>query len=83
MTGIFFVMYHVPNALIALRGSAWPKDTQDRSYFVTKMCGAASDVACPDPRVPFPRGTSSIVIGPDGKTHGLLAPVAPALKSTP
>ena len=83
ITGIFFAFYHVPNALIALRGDAWPKDVQERSYFVTKMCGAASDVACPGPEIPFPRGDSSLVIGPDGKLHGGPAPVAPPLKTEP
>lgn len=83
ITMIFFVFYHVPNALIALRGSAWPQDVQKRSYFVTKLCGAASDVACPDPHVPFPRGKNSIVLGPDGRLHGPAAPVAPALRTTP
>jgi hypothetical protein len=66
ITGIFFVFYHVPNALIALRGDAWPRDVQQRTYFVTKLCGPASDVACPDPRLPFPRGEDSLRIGPDG-----------------
>jgi len=82
ITGIFFVFYHVPNAMIALRGDAWPDDVQERSYFVTEMCGAESDVACPDPRVPFPRGDRSIVIGPDGDVsvpNGVTVPVAPEL----
>jgi len=82
ITGIFFVFYHVPNALIALRGDAWPTDVQQRSYFVTKMCGPWSDVACPDPRVPFPRGDKSIVIGPDGKLvvpPGVTVPTAPSV----
>jgi hypothetical protein len=82
ITGIFFAFYHVPNALIALRGDAWPQDVQKRSYFVTQMCGAHSDVACPDPSLPFPRGEKSIKIGPDGKLvvpPGVTVPVAPPL----
>jgi hypothetical protein len=67
ITGIFFVFYHVPNALIALRGSAWPQDVVNRSYFVNGVCGPGTDVACPDPRDPFPRGKQSLRIGPDGK----------------
>ncbi|RNL66787.1 spirocyclase AveC family protein [Zhongshania marina] len=66
ITGIFFVFYHIPNAMIALRGDAWPADVQSRSYFVTELCGPRSDVACPDPRVPFPRGDASIRLGPNG-----------------
>lgn len=60
ITGIFFVFYHIPNAMIALRGDAWPDDVEERSYFVTKLCGPDSDVACPDPGVPFPRGDESL-----------------------
>jgi hypothetical protein len=66
VTAIFFVFYHIPNALIAQRGDAWPQDVQQRSYFTSGVCGAGTDVACPDPRVPFPRGDSSLRIAPDG-----------------
>jgi hypothetical protein len=82
ITGIFFAFYHIPNALIAVRGDAWPEDTQKRSYFVTEMCGAASDVACPGPRLPFPRGADSVRVGPDGTLvvpDGVTVPVAPRL----
>jgi hypothetical protein len=67
VTAIFFVFYHVPNALIALRGDAWPHDVQDRSYFVNGLCGPGTDVACPDPRNPFPRGEQSLRINPQGE----------------
>lgn len=86
ITGIFFVFYHIPNAMIALRGDAWPDDVQKRSYFVTKMCGAASDVACPDPRVPFPRGDQSAHLSPDGTfdvPNGVTVPIAPPLSAKP
>jgi hypothetical protein len=66
ITVIFFAFYHLPNALIALRGDAWPQDVQERSYFTSGVCGPGTDVACPDPRVPFPRGESSLRIAPDG-----------------
>lgn len=85
ITGIFFAFYHVPNALIALRGDAWPQDVQQRSYFVTKLCGPDSDVACPDPRVPFPRGPESVRVGPDGSLvvpPGVTVPQAPRLMTT-
>lgn len=84
ITGIFFAFYHLPNAVIALRGDAWPQDVQQRSYFVTKLCGPASDVACPDPRVPFPRGRDSLRIGPDGSLvvpEGVTVPQAPQLST--
>lgn len=86
ITGIFFVLYHLPNALIALRGDAWPDDVQERSYFVTEMCGDASDVACPDPRIPFPRDEDSIRIGPDGEVvvpDGVTVPEAPEFSTEP
>jgi len=82
ITGIFFVFYHVPNAMIALRGDGWSDDVQKRSYFVTEMCGAASDVACPNPTLPFPRGDQSVKVGPDGTLvvpPGVEVPVAPQL----
>lgn len=66
ITAIFFAFYHVPNAMLAERGAAWPQDVQKRSYFTTGVCGPGTDVACPDPRVPFPRGKSSWRIAPDG-----------------
>jgi hypothetical protein len=71
ITAIFFAFYHLPNALIALRGDAWPQDVQDRSYFVNGVCGKGTDVACPDPHDPFPRGNQSQRINPDGE---LVAP---------
>jgi len=86
ITGIFFVLYHIPNAMIALRGDAWPDDVQKRSYFVTKMCGAASDVACPDPRLPFPAGVDSARISPHGTLvvpKGVAVPHAPELSTAP
>jgi hypothetical protein len=67
ITATFFVFYHLPNMLIALRGDAWSHDVQKRSYFVTHLCGPFSDVACPDPRVPFPRGDRSLRLSPDGR----------------
>lgn len=66
ITAIFFAFYHIPNAMIAQRGSAWPQDVQKRSYFTSGVCGPGTDIACPDPRVPFPRGSSSLRIAPDG-----------------
>jgi hypothetical protein len=80
ITVIFFAFYHVPNALIALRGDAWPQDVQERSYFTSGVCGPGTDVACPDPRVPFSRGESSLRIAPDGTLvtpKGTTVPAAP------
>ena len=84
ITSIFFVLYHIPNALIAQRGDAWPRDVQERSYFINQYCGPGTDTACPDPRLPLPRGESSLRIGPDGKVivpDGVTVPLAPAVKT--
>lgn len=79
ITAIFFVFYHLPNALIAMRGDAWPDDSEKRSYFAT-FCGKDSDVQCPDPRLPLPRGKDSGRINPDGNLvfpPGVKPPVSP------
>ncbi|WP_019873922.1 spirocyclase AveC family protein [Sporichthya polymorpha] len=84
ITAIFFVFYHLPNALISQRGDAWPQDVQERSYFINGYCGAGTDVACPNPDLPIPRGESSLRVGPDGKLvvpDGTTIPVAPAVKT--
>jgi hypothetical protein len=76
----------VPNALIAERGSAWPQDVQKRSYFTSGVCGPGTDVACPDPRVPFPRGESSLRVAPDGSLvvpNGTTPPTASVQSTTP
>jgi Spirocyclase AveC-like len=66
-TFIYFIGYHIPNALIALEGSAWPKSVQERSYFTSGLCGPGTDTACPGRNIPFPRGDKSLRVGPDGK----------------
>ena len=85
ITGVFFAFYHIPNAMIALRGDSWSSDVQNRSYFVTELCGPWSNVACPDHRVPFPRGNDSLYLGPDGKLvvpEGVPVPKAPVVNGS-
>jgi hypothetical protein len=67
ITVIFFVGYHIPNMLFSLESGAWPKSVQQRSYFTTGLCGPATDTACPGPRIPIPRGDTSLRVGPDGR----------------
>jgi hypothetical protein len=66
VTGIFFVFYHIPNALISLEGDTWPRDVQERSYFTNEQCGQGTTVACPNDSVPFPRDENSLRVAPDG-----------------
>ena len=66
ITTIFFVAYHVPNNYFSLKGSPWPEDVQERSYFTTGLCGPGTDIACPGPDIPIPRGNTSLRVGPDG-----------------
>ncbi len=86
ITAIFFVMYHLPNALIAERGSAWPTDVEKRSYMTSGVCGVGTGIACPDPAIPFPRGDSSLRISPEGELivpEGTELPIAPPISTEP
>jgi hypothetical protein len=67
ITTIFFLGYHIPNMMFSLEGGAWPKSVQQRSYFTTGLCGPRTDNACPGPRIPIPRGDTSLRVGPDGR----------------
>ena len=67
VTTIFFVAYHLPNSIFSLEGSAWPPSIQERSYFSGSLCGPGTDIACPAPDVPVPRGDGSLHVSPDGK----------------
>jgi hypothetical protein len=67
ITTIFFVGYHLPNALFAIEGGAWPKSVQQRSYFTSGLCGPSTSFACPGPALPVARGENSLHVAPDGK----------------
>jgi hypothetical protein len=67
ITVIFFLGYHIPNMMISLEGGAWPKSVQQRSYFTSGLCGPGTDNACPGPRIPIPRGDTSLRVAPDGR----------------
>jgi hypothetical protein len=79
-------MFAAPGQLMLASGDAWPQDVQQRSYLPSGGCGPGTDVACPDPRVPFPRGTSSLHIAPDGTLvtpQGTNPITAPTQSTTP
>jgi hypothetical protein len=85
-TLIFFLGYHLPNAMLALNGSAWPKAVQERSYFIDGLCGPGTNTACPNPVLPFTRGSASLRISPDGKLvipKGTTIPAPVKLLRTP
>jgi hypothetical protein len=66
ITTIFFLGYHLPNALFAAEGGAWPHSVLQRSYFTDDLCGPRTTVACPGPNTPIAL-TDSARIGPNGK----------------
>jgi hypothetical protein len=45
----FLLTYHLPSAVLGLSSPAWPRDTQERSYFNNHVCGPEVDRACPGP----------------------------------
>lgn len=63
---LYLVAYNAPNAVIGANSAAWPKDFQERSYFLNGLCGDGTDRACPGPAVPLSRGESSAYLTPDG-----------------
>jgi len=62
---IVLAFYNIPTAIMAAHSTAWPADTQKRSYLLDGICGQGTDRACPGPGVPITIGTE-----PTGKpTH--------------
>jgi hypothetical protein len=65
-SALFFVFYNVPVQWFAMNADRWPTDIQQRSYFMSGICGEGTGRLCPDPALPVP-GQESATIGPDGK----------------
>lgn len=78
ITTVFFLGYHLPNALFAEEGGAWPQSVLQRSYFTDGLCGPRTNVACPGPNTPISR-TDSARIGPNGKLYVPKGVVLPGL----
>ena len=49
------VTYHVPQMIWAANAHEYPRDVQNRSYFLERMCGPDVNRACPGPNVPLSR----------------------------
>ncbi|MFC8525776.1 spirocyclase AveC family protein [Nocardia sp. NPDC057227] len=71
---IFFAFYNLPAQWFGMHADPWPEDVLERSYFNGGICGAGSDMPCPDPALPLPRKGSGYIdnegrlIMPDGVT---------------
>ena len=51
----FLFCYHLPSGFMGINSTAWPEDTQNRSYFTNGVCGPEVNRACPGPATPNPR----------------------------
>jgi hypothetical protein len=71
--------------IIGPRVAKWPKDLQQRSYF-TYVCGASTNIICPQPGLPDPRGNDYAPrAGKDGTLRlqdGTVARIVPYKKNT-
>jgi Spirocyclase AveC-like len=74
MNACFAFVYNVPVQYFSLHASAFPADLMKRPYLLGGVCGPGTKFACPDKRVPIPRGTRSGRVTPAGTfvaPHGL------------
>jgi hypothetical protein len=60
-SAFFFFFYNVPSQFFAMHQDPWPKDIQQRSYFLMGICGEGTDRLCPDPSLPIPRNGSGYI----------------------
>ena len=67
MNASFAFVYNVPVQFFSSHAQAFPQDLLDRPYLLGGVCGVGTSYACPDPRVPIPRGSESGRVTPEGK----------------
>jgi hypothetical protein len=66
MNACFAFMYNVPVQYFSLHASAFPADLMKRPYLLGGVCGPGTKFACPDARIPIPRGSGSGRVTPAG-----------------
>jgi hypothetical protein len=66
MNGLFAFAYNVPVQWFSLHAHAFPQDLLNRPYLLGGVCGPGTEYACPDSRIPIPRGPDSGRVRPDG-----------------
>jgi hypothetical protein len=66
MNACFAFMYNVPVQYFSLHASAFPADLMKRPYLLGGVCGPGTKYACPDARIPIPRGSTSARVTPAG-----------------
>jgi hypothetical protein len=64
---LVLLCYNVPNSIIGAHSTSWPKDLQERSYLMDRLCGQGTDRACPGPSVPLSRGDDSAYLNLNGQ----------------
>jgi hypothetical protein len=74
---LFLTLNNLPVIVLSSGNEAWPKDIQQRSYFLDGLCGQGTGRLCPGPNVPFVRGVDHAAIGAGGTV------VLPAGQSLP
>ncbi|HWI42366.1 MAG TPA: spirocyclase AveC family protein [Nocardioides sp.] len=81
VSACFFVFYNIPAQFAAMHAAPWPKDIQERSYFLMGICGEGTGRLCPDPSLPTPRNGSGYIddkgqlVMPEGKKIPKIIPL--------
>jgi hypothetical protein len=82
---IYLFSYNIWAYQIGVHQAAWPKEVQQRSYFLNGACGTGTNRLCPSPSVPISRphsayvGVNGQLVVPPG-VH--LPPAVPVLHGT-
>lgn len=63
---LFLMLNNLPVIVLSSGNDAWPKDVQQRSYFLDGICGADVNRLCPGPGVPLVNGGISAYLGAHG-----------------
>jgi Spirocyclase AveC-like len=58
---IFLACFTIPAYQMGANQHAWPKQVQERSYFLDGVCGAGTGRLCPGPAIPNSRPDSAFV----------------------